>query len=265
MPGYGIASQHRVSASDTADILRTAWELGIRHYDTSEDYADASLRCSLYLPAEADVSTKIAPDLAAYFGGCYEHWTPLLLHNPTVGQLEDSGIVRAIDGASIYTPTEALAGLKAGLRHLQVPYHALDQSHARAGVFQAAREAGATVYARQPWGQGLLLMDERYSVEDELMARGWGAGAAADVDYMVWLFTHLCAKYGLTPLEAGLRFSLEAPVDYVVFGVDTVDQLTQDVAIAQSNPPASWPACYQELLDTFKDASLTLASVCTVR
>jgi aryl-alcohol dehydrogenase-like predicted oxidoreductase len=269
MPGYGIASQHRVSASDTVNILRTAYELGVRHFDTSEDYADASLRCARYLPHSYWISTKLAPDLVedgrvsrAHLG---DPEAILLLHNPTVDQLSDHDVTQWVDGASVYTPDEALAAIRAGLNTIQVPYHALDQSHRRAGVFAAAKAADVTVMARQPWGQGLLTLETESATCIALGRSTLDRVTANRYAELLWEWRTVCGKHGLTPLEAGLRFSLESLADLVVFGVDTVEQLRQDVAIAESDPPTVWAACYQELLTTFADSALTLASVCTVR
>jgi hypothetical protein len=48
-----------------------------------------------------------------------------------------------------------------------------------------------------------------------------------------------------------------------VLGVSSLAQLEHAIAIASTDPPASWADCYAELRSTFADAALELASVCT--
>lgn len=43
-------------------IIETAWDAGIRYYDTAQAYGLSEARLSIYLPAEAKVITKLHPD-----------------------------------------------------------------------------------------------------------------------------------------------------------------------------------------------------------
>ncbi len=166
-------------------------------------------------------------------------------------------------GASVYTPDEALAAIAAGLRILQIPHHALDQRHARAGVFEAAKAAGVTVMARQPFCRGLLLHESESATVCALGRTGLPMEAANAGAELLWRWRTVCARHGISPLEAGLRFSLASPADLIVLGVSSVAQLEQDVAIVEQPAPGTWPACYADLCATFKDAGFTLGSVCT--
>lgn len=43
-------------------ILRTAWHVGIRYYDTAQSYGLSEERCGRYLPNDAKIITKLHPD-----------------------------------------------------------------------------------------------------------------------------------------------------------------------------------------------------------
>ena len=219
----------RPTHMEAGEILDYAWHHGVVNVDTAAAYGDAEDLCEQYLMMNVRVTTKSAPEF--YYTkmaletrqrhhGIHD-WT-VLLHNPTLKQLQV-----AADGASVYTPAEALFAIAAGLKIIQIPYHILNQSHARAGVFEAAKAAGVTVYARQPFARGEAL--KQFSV------------------------------------ETCLRFALESPAQFIVFGVSTLAQLEDVISIAASDPPPTWRSSYANLLSIFADSALELASVCTVR
>jgi aryl-alcohol dehydrogenase-like predicted oxidoreductase len=287
LPGYGLSSGSRPTHAESAEMLRYAFGRGVRWFDTAAAYGDAEdllavVRSGLdWTIGAPKCSTKLAPQLVK-MGVCREgRFDAVLLHNPTVGELSDRELLRAfgvsceadsdyehghdasLPGASTYAPDEAEAAITAGAKIIQLPFHALDQRHARAGVFEAARAAGCLVMARQPWARGLLT----HGVVVPALCAVSRAGLPEDdalgvVDLLVW-YQCVCARHNISPREAGLRFSLESPADLVVFGVSSMAQLVEDIAIAESAPPPSWPACYADLLSTFADSGLTLGSVCT--
>jgi aryl-alcohol dehydrogenase-like predicted oxidoreductase len=232
----------RPTYAESGAIIRAALAAGITRFDTGLAYGDAeAIVLKWTRGCGVTVTSKCAPELIdiytdefAPFGG------PVLLHNPTVAQLQNPSMTSLAEGASVYTISEAVAAIRAGLKHLQVPYHALDQRHVM--TFEAAWNAGVTVYARQPWARGMLVRH------------------TPGVSNRFWA---VCQRHMLNPVEAALRFSLESPAPFIVFGVSSLAQLEQAIAIASTDPPASWAGCYAELLSTFADSALTLGSVCT--
>jgi aryl-alcohol dehydrogenase-like predicted oxidoreductase len=253
----------RPTYAESGAIIRAALAAGITHFDSGAAYGDADIILRKWTSGGhrtgsngVTVTSKVAPELVdiytdefAPFGG------PVLLHNPTVAQLENPSMTSLAEGASVYTVAEAEAAIRAGLKHLQVPYHVLDQRHAM--TFEAAWNSGVTVYARQPWARGLLVL-ESYNLRETLCEQGWPVSPEP-----FERFHRICIKRKVGYVEAGLRFSLASPADFVVFGVSSLAQLEQTVAIASTDPPASWAGCYAELLSTFADSALTLGSVCT--
>ena len=82
-----------------------------------------------------------------------------------------------------------------------------------------------TVFARSPFLQGLFFVSEEkipHHLEDvKIYLR--------DLDVII-------GKYGLSRQQVALLFSFaNKNIDYVVFGVDTIEQLSEDIAIAKSN------------------------------
>ena len=209
------SSSPRPTHAESAEMLRYAYGRGVRWFDTARAYGDAEDICVSCL-APSVVVTKTAPDLREWVR---TDCGMLLLHNP-----HESDMDIPADGVSVYSPKGACVAIQSGFDYIQIPYHVLDQRHAKAGVFEAAKAASCTVMARQPFARGEALR-AGFSVED-------------------------C-----------LRFALASPADLVVFGVSSMAQLQRNLDIAESEPPPTWPARYVELLQC--DVGLDLASVCT--
>ena len=278
-PGSGSP---RPTGAESAAMLRHAYERGVRWFDTGAAYGDAEVRVDDAFrgsPRFYTTTTKVAADIfeCGYWRRSRPVWTHILVHNPVLADFDPASILMkfhadlqalsgpgcGIDGASVYTPAEAHAAIAAGLRIIQVQYHALDQSHAKAGVFEAARAAGVTVMARQPWCRGLLLLPRGRLTILPLLRLGFDGADVVNMANAISQFQFVCDRHAISYVEAGLRFSLESLADVVVFGVSSMAQLQQDLDIAASVPPLAWAACYAELLATFADAGVTLASVCT--
>jgi aryl-alcohol dehydrogenase-like predicted oxidoreductase len=244
MPWYGLGSTSRPTHADSASILREAVARGITHFDTGRAYGDAEDLVAHYLPGDVHVSTKTAPDLWRYVHMHDNHWTPLLLHNPTVDQIRFYG--RTVDGASVYTPEEAQAVVDAGMRHLQVPFCVFDQRHRH--VIERAVAVGLTVYARQPFLQGILTAD--VARPGWPIPEGW---------FEVWRTT--CETATVPPLEAALRFALETPAHFIVFGVGSVTHLREVIRVATSDPSPGWGDLSVTLRRMFPQAGVQLGSL----
>lgn len=243
LPWYGAGSVSRPTDADKAAILERAVALGIRWFDTGAAYGDAEdwVTYGMLHPADGKFATKVSPalarcgaDLARTVYG--EMWDVVLLHNPTLDDI--SAFHKSGLGASVYHPAEALAALAAGLRVLQVPYCLLDRRHAE--VMQEAKAAGVTVFARQPFLQGVLVN----GLMTEAAMRAEWARSVAPVLEDCW---DIMAAHEISRVEACLWFALDSPADYVVFGCGSVAHLEEVVAAAQRERPAQWPACQAAL------------------
>jgi len=264
---YGLNSRRAPTPSEITEILRAAQLRGLA-LDTAAAYGRAEELTGRCLSAGVSVTTKLLPLLSSHSG----HLTRLveseiiasrsrlrmndqsilgvLFHSPEQGAqremvaalraARDAGLCQYI-GTSIYFPHE-FDVLVEGQDIVQLPYSIIDRRFAEARVFQRAHDMGMTVYARAPFCQGLVIMDPASVPERLAHARSY-----------VGTFRGICREHGISPVEAALRFALEAPVDYVVFGVDDMAQLDEDLAIAASAPSSGWLALKESLVSALRD------------
>src|SRR3989344_3845753 len=157
-------------------------------------------------------------------------------------KVKEADLVKHI-GVSIYDEAEALQAAELGVDYVQVPYNVFDQRLNATDFFDIAKKNNVTVFARSPFLQGLLLMQP-----NELPAH---------LSYLrphLERFIAIAKKYNLSQTEAALRFTLAAcRANHIVFGIDTLAQLTEDTRIAAmpaSTASSDWIAEAQE---SFKD------------
>jgi len=140
-------------------------------------------------------------------------------------EAKEAGLVKHI-GVSIYDEGEALQAAELGVDYVQVPYNAFDQRLDATDFFDIAKKNKVTVFARSPFLQGLLLM--RPSELPEHLAQ---------LRPHLERFIAIAARHDLTQAEAAMRFVLGAcRAGHIVFGVDTLSQLKEDIGIANEQP-----------------------------
>jgi len=189
---YGAANSLGQPTADQATlILRSAVSAGVRWIDTAAAYGVAEQRIGGAFPGarRARVVTKLAPlddiDDATSVGtirravddsvrrSCArlgaDRLEVLLLHRAShltlrdgaiwnkLKELRDEGVLYDL-GVSVYSPDEALAALaNSDVRHIQLPFNALDWRWRASGVIEAiAGRKDVTVHARSALLQGLL-------------------------------------------------------------------------------------------------------------
>ena len=144
-------------------------------------------------------------------------------------------------GISIYSLKEGWAALDKNLDYIQLPYNIFDQRGIQQGFIKQAKQAGITVFARSPFLQGLLLM-EKERVPEYLKHA---------VPYLV-KFEKITEKFHIDKAEMLIRFVLgERDIDFMVFGVDTKEQLRQNMENAKKG--ALPDEIMQEIKDCFVD------------
>ena len=127
-------------------------------------------------------------------------------------------------GVSVYDEAEALQAAELGIDYVQVPYNAFDQRLDATDFFAIAKKNKVTVFARSPFLQGLLLMQPSELPEHLSYLRPH-----------LERFIAIAAKRDLTPREAALRFADSASrASHIVFGVDTLSQLKENLNIVPS-------------------------------
>jgi aryl-alcohol dehydrogenase-like predicted oxidoreductase len=254
---YGINNKHgKPSFEDALKILDKAYEIGIRIFDTAYAYGDAEAIIGGWLSKnklhnEVRVISKLKPNIFDEIPCSKEVFKEqvskslerlkidtldgYLFHTPAYVYNDDAiealldckseGLIKNC-GVSIYDEKDALYA--AGHRmidYIQVPYNVLDQRLDQTDFFNIKNNNNKVVFARSPFIQGLVFMDVDF-VPDHL---------SKAKDYINSL-DKIIAQYNVSRLMASMLFPLYNSMnDYIVFGVDTVEQLVDDCKIVGEN------------------------------
>lgn len=254
---YGINNRRgKPSSEEVFNMLDHARARGIKYLDTAAAYGNAEELLGAWFQSrgcrdEFKVISKLRPNLIEDDGptvpervveqvrGSLERLqiprlNGYLLHTPAnfynaqiikgLQQAKELGLTENI-GVSIYEVETALDVVRSGLAdYIQIPYNAFDQRLEGHEFQTLARANGVTVFARSPFLQGLLFMEA-----DTVPVRV--AEARAHLDE----FAAIVSRHGFTRAEACMLFSvLNEGNDFVVFGVDSLDQLEEDISVTES-------------------------------
>ncbi len=257
---YGIANQTGQPDQNIAtDIIREAWEHGIREFDTAQGYGNSEevLGKALYelgIPSEAKIITKFDPNLdhldasvlsntlnqslerlgvSSLFGIMLHREEMLSFWNKGLGKILQafvlSGRVEKI-GISVYSPDKAIQALKTeGIGMVQLPTNILDRRFENVGVFKLADEKEKIVYIRSIFLQGLILMNPREIPEKMHFTRP-----------VVEKIESLSNEFGLSRQEMALGYiKSEMPNARVIFGAETPSQVSENMTAWQKEMPKS--------------------------
>ena len=145
-----------------------------------------------------------------------------------MAKAKEAGLVRHV-GFSIYETDEAKSCAANGVcDFMQIPFSVLDQRMATEGALSAAASKGMTVHARSAFVQGLALMEENEVPERLEAARP-----------LLRRFGELCAAAGLSRRTLALAFvRRRREISHLVFGVDNLEQLKENIAAFEEPVPA---------------------------
>jgi aryl-alcohol dehydrogenase-like predicted oxidoreductase len=132
-------------------------------------------------------------------------------------------------GISVALPEEAIVALNTeGIDMIQMPANIFDRRFEKAGVYELAKDKKKDVYLRSIFLQGLLLL--------EVSAIPGRISLAAP---FVEKLDRLAEEYCLTRHEIALGYVKSAmPAARVVFGVETKEQVAENLAGWQKDVPA---------------------------
>lgn len=256
---YGIANRTgQPNQSAATDIIREAWEHGIQEFDTAQGYGESeqvlgkSLR-QLNISEHVKVITKPNPQLDhlntdvlenAIAASLKNFGVPtiyaIMLHREellafwhkgladTLSKLFTKGMFQKV-GISVYSPAKAIEAINTeGIDMVQIPTNVLDRRFERAGVFDLAKTKKKEVYIRSIFLQGLLLMNVRAIPEKMKFAVP-----------CIEKFESLSKEFGLTRHEIAFGYiKSKMPTARVVFGVETKQQLAENLAAWKKDFPA---------------------------
>lgn len=246
---YGIANKSgQPSQAEVTDIVREAWECGIREFDTAQIYGESekilgTALARLGLADKAKIITKLSPLInhrdaivletalresrerlgVRQLSGVMLHQEELLAVwqdglGDILSDFVSSGLIQKI-GISIYTPQKAMEALNMdGIDMVQVPSNLLDDRFEKAGVFALARRKNKQVYIRSIFLQGLILMDPRELPERLAFARP-----------IVEKIESLAQTLKISRRDLAIGFIREAlPDAKIVVGVDLPNQVKEN-------------------------------------
>jgi len=173
-----------------------------------------------------------------------------LLHTPT--DFYNERVIEALQccrnkgfiknfGVSIYETGNALDVVKSGIvDYIQVPYSIFDQRLDQTEFFTLAKENNVVVFGRSAFLQGLILMEEDKVPEHLVKAKTY-----------LRQFDDIINKYNISRVEAAFLFSCaHSGIDHVVFGVDNIGQLQEDIYISRKD--LDFAECRKELSRCFQ-------------
>lgn len=258
---YGIANRTGQPDYKTAEsIVKTAWDFGIREFDTAQAYGESEKvlgHClfNLGITNKALLISKTHPDLdhldskkmqmaletslnnlnCDHLYGYLLHREELLdqwnrgLEEIFVSFVEKEGLVKNI-GVSIYSPERAVQALKTDhISIVQLPSNILDRRFEDAGVFELADRLQKTVYVRSVFLQGLVVMD----TNDMPLQMRFAAAVLKRLETFA-------QEIGISKHALALEYAKQAyPNAKIVIGVETCEQVKMNVDKWQRKLPAN--------------------------
>lgn len=276
---YGINNETgRPDEKQASEIIRQTISNGVTWIDTARAYGNSEFVIGNALKQgwwqRAKVVTKLSPlsscpesaskDVlqnfvdASIYRSCTELRTntlhTLLLHRAThlkmwdgyvweyLKSLKTSGVIQNL-GVSVQTPAELRESLEdPAVSHVQLPFNLLDYRWDECiPLISAARSKnGLVVHSRSTFLQGLLLSNKKAHWER--------AGCNSFVEIIDWLRS-VCTNESFSDIaDLCLSYCLSRPwIDGVIIGVETLEQLHQNLKISQSDRDA---VCWETLISS---------------
>ena len=264
---YGIANRTgQPNLRVATAIVRSAWDHGIREYDTAQAYGQSeeilgrALREAV-VGDEVKVITKLDPlldlnDSAKIMTSVRKSLSLLgirslyclMLHREEHLELWSQGLKQILQGfvrkgltenlgVSVYSPKMAVLALNTdGIDMIQIPSNILDRRFEKAGVFQLAGNNGKRIYVRSVFLQGLLFMDSER--------------VPANMQFAVEVLKKLgdfSQETGLSKQELALGYVRQAyPQAKVVLGVETPAQISGNLKSWETTLPVGFVERVQE-------------------
>lgn len=258
---YGISGQKQPSVEQAVEMLDYAVQNGINTidtanaYGTAEDVVGAFLRRQTVPRESLWIISKFRPNLLddvkenAYYAVMKENLTntlerlgvdyldTYLLHSAryvyndaiiaTLNRFKQEGYTRKV-GVSVYEVDEAKKCIERdNVDFMQLPYSVFDQRMKAGGIFDLAKKQGNTtqIHSRSAFIQGLILMEENQVPDFLSKARP-----------IVRKISELCRKYEISRIALAMNYvKQEASISHLVFGVDNIEQLKEDIRIFQED------------------------------
>lgn len=259
---YGIKGQKKPDIEDAIDCLDYATHNGINAIDTARAYGSAEeivgefLKRRLVNREDIFISTKFKPNLldeytpseykriiqteaelqlditrAEYFDAYIFHSARYAFDNEkleAIFEIKRKGIARKV-GVSVYEPEEALACYESPyVDFVQMPYSIFDHRMKKSGVFEPDRIGDCEIHTRSAFLQGLITMDEDKVPPFLEKARP-----------IIRKIDRMCTDENISRVCLAMQYvKREATISHLVFGIDSLDQLKEDIKCFNMNVDA---------------------------
>ena len=259
---YGIIGQKKPSVEDSVECLDYATQNGIGAIDTATAYGTAEEVTGIFLRKKTIsrdklfISSKMLPNVLddyksdQYVPKIREHLLNSLkvlgtdyldaymLHSARYAyrpdilealyEVKKEGLAKKV-GVSVYEPDEAKACFASPyVDFIQLPYSVFDHRMKDAGVFDPVASDGVEIHTRSAFIQGLILLDEDQVPPYLEKAKP-----------IVTKIKKICEENGMSRVALALAYvKMENVPTHLVFGVDNLDQLKQDIELFQQEIPA---------------------------
>lgn len=250
---YGIRRQKQPSFQDVAAMLDYVTQNGIDTIDTAYIYGNAEEVIGFFLKQKTiardklSIISKLQPNILDdkpmekwsfimrenlteslsrlkldYIDGYLMH-SSRYVFNPYIveclSKLKKEGLVKNI-GVSVYEQAEAEAAVNSDvIDMLQIPYSIFDQRLEKGGFFNSVKLDEKIIFARSPFLQGLMLMNE-----EEIPVN------LKKAIPIIREINEVSKKYGLSRVSLAIHYvKLQSKIDFLVFGVDNMVQLQENI------------------------------------
>ena len=258
---YGINGQKKPSVQDSINMLDYATQNGITNLDTAFAYGSAESVVGEFLkkktiPREKlNISSKLVPnimdevlpedyeakvlelikgqlktlntdylDVYLYHSARYVHNEALL---SALHVAKKEGLAKKV-GVSVYEVDEVKKGLASDkVDFMQFPYSIFDQRMLAEGIFDLPLN-GTEIDTRSAFIQGLIIMSE-----DKVPP------FLAKAKPIVRKIDEVCLKFGVNRVALAMSFvKQQKSISSLVFGVDNMEQLKQDIEFFNKEIPS---------------------------
>lgn len=256
---YGIIGQKKPSLEYSVKCLDYATQNGISAIDTATAYGTAEEVTGAFLAKKTIprdklfISTKFLPNI---LDDCspedfervirknlqrslhtlhLDHVDAYLLHSAryafrpdilaALAIMQKEGLARKV-GVSVYEPEEAMACFASQyVDFIQAPYSIFDHRMKKSGVLAAAEKSGCELHTRSAFIQGLILLNEDqvppYLEKAKPVVRKIG---------------RICKETGVSRIALAMGYvKRETAISHLVFGVDSLEQLKEDIQLFQQD------------------------------
>lgn len=252
---YGIKGQKRPTLDQSIEMLDYATQNGITHLDTAYAYGSAEdvLGCFIRkktVPRDSlFISAKLCPNIldelsknqyytairknleeslrrigTDYLDAYMCHSSRYVYNDDILGAmkcLKEDGLVKHV-GVSVYEVEEARRCLSSEYTDfMQLPFSILDQRMFSTGVLDDYIDGETQIDARSAFIQGLITM--QCDQIPNFLAKARPIMQKVD---------SLCKRYNVKPVELAIGFVKNCrDISHLVFGVDNMAQLKEDIRI----------------------------------